>query len=147
MDEESDKNTDLDDSLNALREKVGKGKRAPRVAGSIFAPREYSVLRAKAIVRGLIGLLAVLLIAEAVLVTRTLLPDFSFGEDGPPIATYAAPEIDEPIPSGGGNKEASTAITQTVDRDNLFAEEKVSPTYKPPPEPEFSGEVEFPPIE
>ena len=138
--------TEPTEALQELRNNVGRGKRAPRIFKSIFGPREYSVLKAKAIVRGLILLLAVVLISEFFLIADTVLPDARYGKDGPPVTTYAVPEIKAPKPSINDNQQTSIKVTQVVDRDVLFDDPKPVEPYTAPPEPDFNGEVEFPPV-
>lgn len=151
MNTNSKKEDNQIDSIQDLRQTVGKGKEAPKVIKSPFGPREYSVLKAKSIVRGLILMLGILLVAEFLFISDTVLPGSQhYSVEGPPVTTYEVPPVEQPAASVAQSSAANPSITQTVNRQDLFSEQGSSQeaaATELPPEPEFIDEVEFPPIE
>ena len=151
MNKKSKKEDNQIDTIHDLRQTVGKGKKAPKIIKSLFGPREYSVLKAKAIVRGLILLLGIVLVAEFLLISDTVLPDSQrYSVEGPPVTTYEVPPVEQPAASIAQSSAVNPSITQTVNRQNLFSEQGSSQktvATELPPEPEFIDEIEFPPIE
>ncbi len=151
MNKKSKKEDNQIDSIQDLRQTVGNGKKAPKVIKSPFGPREFSVLKAKAIVRGLIIMLGIVLVTEFLLISDTVLPDSQrYSVEGPAVTTYEVPPVEQPSVSVAQSSAVNPAITQTVNRQDLFNEQSIpqeAAATELPPEPEFIDEVAFPPIE